>query len=739
MAGASLPLVFSLLPFLVCVCARLMRGEAAFLEPYDILYHAGVNAYFRNDWVVAVQHLERALLNFAALKQVKVECYRRCGEEADFPEPEGLQQKPLPDLRFFDTIFKKAECLGFCETERLGTASLHRVGEDVKIDFEKRTPYNFLQVAYYQLKKLDKAVAAAHTFFIANPEHLEMQQNLQKYKKMSGVSERSFQDLEARPHWIAYDKGLKLYTAEKFQEAVTQFELSLTESLSALEECRALCEGPFEFQEATLSDYRRDLYEAITDHYIQVLRCRQNCVLEVATRPGRISPVKNFIPSHFEYLQFSYFSAGDLEKALESCKTFLLFYSEDSTMLQNLRYYEASLGVELAALVAVREVIKRYIQRSVLEKRMLYSVAESFEFLFNDPDSWTPEDIAPKSLMEKMKQEWEKIQQDLRRQREMEQSFHLQEGGTLPYTNVVLTLDSKQLNGSHRIVLDGVLTTVQCEALCQLSNAVPVAGDGYRGRRSPHTPHEHFHGLTVLKALKLARLGSVEQNDARLYYDVSEKSRLLVESYFNLKSPLYFSFSHLVRRSAVEGQQENRLDLSHPVHADNCILDPEGKQCWKEPPAYIYRDLSGILYLNEDFEGGSFFFTDRDAKTVTAEVQPKCGRLVAFTSGGENPHGVRAVTRGHRYAIALWFTLSSQHREQERIQADELLELEEKSVPGKSGQADAGTDMTASPEPPDGEQKSVVKHRMGKVKQRSGERQGQVSGASGEPHSRDEL
>uniref|UniRef100_H3AHH3 procollagen-proline 3-dioxygenase n=1 Tax=Latimeria chalumnae TaxID=7897 RepID=H3AHH3_LATCH len=688
----------------------------------DILYHAGVNAYFRNDWVVAVQHLERALLNFAALKQVKVECYRRCGEEADFPEPEGLQQKPLPDLRFFDTIFKKAECLGFCETERLGTASLHRVGEDVKIDFEKRTPYNFLQVAYYQLKKLDKAVAAAHTFFIANPEHLEMQQNLQKYKKMSGVSERSFQDLEARPHWVG--TTFRTTTSQHTGGGRATLELVL-----------CLC---------------------VSDHYIQVLRCRQNCVLEVATRPGRISPVKNFIPSHFEYLQFSYFSAGDLEKALESCKTFLLFYSEDSTMLQNLRYYEASLGVELAALVAVREVIKRYIQRSVLEKRMLYSVAESFEFLFNDPDSWTPEDIAPKSLMEKMnvllcsgnRQEWEKIQQDLRRQREMEQSFHLQEGkytllkettGVVLWFGGVTAPVSKEMRGGRTIVWGFAIKVDEVQVKNCFISAVPVAGDGYRGRRSPHTPHEHFHGLTVLKALKLARLGSVEQNDARLYYDVSEKSRLLVESYFNLKSPLYFSFSHLVRRSAVEGQQENRLDLSHPVHADNCILDPEGKQCWKEPPAYIYRDLSGILYLNEDFEGGSFFFTDRDAKTVTAEVQPKCGRLVAFTSGGENPHGVRAVTRGHRYAIALWFTLSSQHREQERIQADELLELEEKSVPGKSGQADAGTDMTASPEPPDGEQKSVVKHRMGKVKQRSGERQGQVSGASGEPHSRDEL
>lgn len=28
-------------------------------------------------------------------------------------------------------------------------------------------------------------------------------------------------------------------------------------------------------------------------------------------------------------------------------------------------------------------------------------------------------------------------------------------------------------------------------------------GDGYRGRRSPHTPHERFEGLTVTKALQV--------------------------------------------------------------------------------------------------------------------------------------------------------------------------------------------------------------------------------------------
>uniref|UniRef100_A0A2D4PPN8 procollagen-proline 3-dioxygenase n=1 Tax=Micrurus surinamensis TaxID=129470 RepID=A0A2D4PPN8_MICSU len=146
------------------------------------------------------------------------------------------------------------------------------------------------------------------------------------------------------------------------------------------------------------------------------------------------------------------------------------------------------------------------------------------------------------------------------------------------------------------------------------------------------------------------------------------------------------------------------MDLSHPVHADNCLLDPEGNTCWKEPPAYIHRDYSAILYLNEDFQGGNLFFTEMDAVTLTAQVRPKCGRLVAFSSGEENPHGVWAVTRGRRCAIALWYTLSPEHKEQERDQAEKLMRQKEaeqeeshkedrkdNSVVSKSGD---------SPEPP---------------------------------------
>lgn len=45
-------------------------------------------------------------------------------------------------------------------------------------------------------------MAAAHTFFQANPDHVEMRQNLDYYKMMAGVEEGHFKDLEAREHMV---------------------------------------------------------------------------------------------------------------------------------------------------------------------------------------------------------------------------------------------------------------------------------------------------------------------------------------------------------------------------------------------------------------------------------------------------------------------------------------------------------------------------------------------------------
>lgn len=54
-----------------------------------------------------------------------------------------------------------------------------------------------------------KAAAAAHTFFMANPSHLEMRNNIEKYRRMPGVTEDAFHDREREleKHWVRQTRG----------------------------------------------------------------------------------------------------------------------------------------------------------------------------------------------------------------------------------------------------------------------------------------------------------------------------------------------------------------------------------------------------------------------------------------------------------------------------------------------------------------------------------------------------
>ena len=54
-------------------------------------------------------------------------------------------------------------------------------------------------------------------------------------------------------------------------------------------------------------------------------------------------------------------------------------------------------------------------------------------------------------------------------------------------------------------------------------------------------------------------------------------------------------------------------------------------------------------------------------------MDPKCGRMVGFSAGKENMHGVTAVTKGRRCAVALWFTQDAAHREASFEAAENLL------------------------------------------------------------------
>lgn len=70
---------------------------------------------------------------------------------------------------------------------------------------------------------------------------------------------------------------------------------------------RALCNCGLTWRSGRWADRGDPLGSCVPDHYTQVLVCQHECVRELATRPGRLSPIENFLPLHYDYLQFAYY------------------------------------------------------------------------------------------------------------------------------------------------------------------------------------------------------------------------------------------------------------------------------------------------------------------------------------------------------------------------------------------------------------------------------------------------
>ncbi|XP_072046078.1 prolyl 3-hydroxylase 1-like [Amphiura filiformis] len=253
-----------------------------------------------------------------------------------------------------------------------------------------------------------------------------------------------------------------------------------------------------------------------------------------------------------------------------------------------------------------------------------------------------------------------------------------------PTEPIRIMQDEGDLNGTKRVAADGIASQEECETLMKLIKMEAMGGDGYMDKSTPyvHTKFEVFEGLTVKQATQAAKAGRVSMFYPLTYMHVAERSRQFVEEYFDLAAKgLYFSYTHLVCRTAEPDSTNEREDFSHPIHADNCQLDHYGF-CHKQVPAFTWRDWSAITYLNDDFEGGDFIFAFAN-QTVQSQVRPKCGRVVAFSAGSENLHGVKAVIKGTRCALALWFTHDSRYRELDFFTAAKDISEMYESVYGK--------------------------------------------------------
>ena len=107
--------------------------------------------------------------------------------------------------------------------------------------------------------------------------------------------------------------------------------------------------------------------------------------------------------------------------------------------------------------------------------------------------------------------------------------------------------------------------------------------------------------------------------------EATDRARNLVERFYGLPEPLYNDIFQLVQWP---------VGMSMRPHADSA--NPDGSL-----HGMAYRRYAGILYLNDDYEGGELYFTALDIV-----LKPRRGMFVGFTGGFRHEHAVTRIESG---------------------------------------------------------------------------------------------
>lgn len=73
-------------------------------------------------------------------------------------------------------------------------------------------------------------------------------------------------------------EGKRLYSADDFSSCIGHFERALEEFFGADAECRALCEGEYDYDGYNYMEYSADLFQSITGERRRVVFYQNLCV-----------------------------------------------------------------------------------------------------------------------------------------------------------------------------------------------------------------------------------------------------------------------------------------------------------------------------------------------------------------------------------------------------------------------------------------------------------------------------
>lgn len=140
------------------------------------------------------------------------------------------------------------------------------------------------------------------------------------------------------------------------------------------------------------------------------------------------------------------------------------------------------------------------------------------------------------------------------------------------------------------------------------------------------------------KTYKLTTSMVLEENAVELF-DLVRKSVSRIHKQLQVS---YNSDFYLEQNFGITVYEEG---TSLPLHFDGDDADAEvyGKLT---PNGNPHRDISTVLYLNDEFLGGQLNFP-----RVGVCIKPRAGMLVIFPGGKEFSHNVTTIEKGRRFIV----------------------------------------------------------------------------------------
>ena len=162
---------------------------------------------------------------------------------------------------------------------------------------------------------------------------------------------------------------------------------------------------------------------------------------------------------------------------------------------------------------------------------------------------------------------------------------------------------------------------------------------------SPHlidTPRDKIYG--ELMGESIAPPDSVGPYTESANYNVSVDIYNGLLSSINTLISEKFKSPHKVKSYFFSCMMDGAVN---EMHMDNHHKDEDGNIHIRKK--YI-SNKSGLLYLNDDYQGGELVFPDQGLT-----IKPEAGSLIFFEGDYKKPHGVNKVTLGPRYNLVTFY------------------------------------------------------------------------------------